>query len=281
MPQTSYTTNMAKAYKGLVADVQYDNHIESKLVQTAAIVPGVVVSRGTDKEKQVVTGGILPIGVSVRDLAHENNASDALEYAVGDAIGVMTSGSLWVTIANTGNPGDPICYNTTTGAISAGEAGTGQLQLNGTLETVVSSGGDLGRIKLLEQAIPATLKSESYTVAFGDVTDADGAQSFDIATIPANHAVMAIESNITAAFTDGGVGVFTHDIGIKGGDTDVFADGLALGAIARLSAPLALPSTLIAGGTIAADIKADVNVDTATAGSVTFTVYYKDVSGAI
>ena len=272
---------MASAYPGLVADISPTNRIESKLVETAAIAPGVVVSRGTDKEKQITTGGILPIGVSVRDLAHENNASDALTYAVGEAVGVITSGSVWAVIANTGNPGDPICYNTTTGAISAGEAGTGQLQLNGTLETVVSSGGDLGRIKLFEQAIPAQLKEEEFTIAFGDLTDEDGAQSFDIATIPANHMVMAIEANVTAAFTDGATGVFTLDLGIKAGDTDVFADGLALGSIARLSAPLALPYTMVAGGTIAADMKADVNVDTATAGSVTFTVIYKDISAAI
>lgn len=283
--QTSYSQYMGKAYAGMIADVQYDNHIESKLVQTAAIEPGFVVSRGTDKAKQVVTGGIAPLGVVVRSMDQENNASGNIEYAIADAVGVMTSGSIWVNIVNTGVPGDAICYNTTTGAVSAGEAGTGQLQLNGTLETVVSSAGGLGRIKLLEQAIPAQLKEESFTVAFGDLTDSDGAQSFDIATIPANHVVMAIDSNVTVAFTDGAAGAFTFDVGIKGGDTDVFIDGGSLAAIARVDSPKgvgALPSTLlIAGGTIAADIKADVNVDTATAGSVTFTVYYKDISGAI
>jgi len=284
MPQTSYTTTMLGAYPGLIADVQYDNHVESKLVQTAAITPGIIVSRGT-ADNQVVKGGSVPIGVSVRDLAHENNTSDVLSYAVAEAIGVITSGYVWVTIANTGAPGDAICYNTTTGAISAGEAGSGQLQLRGTLESTVSSGGDLGKIKLLEQTGGAILKKTALTIGHADLTDEDGAQSFDVATIPANHAIMAIDVNVTEAFTDGSTGAFTFDVGIKGGDTDAFIDGGSLAAIARVNSPEGvsdLPSTLlVGGGTVAIDMKADVNVDTATAGSVTVTVYYKDISGAI
>jgi hypothetical protein len=276
---------MANAYPGMVADVQYDNHIESKLVETAAIAPGVVVSRGTDAEKQVVAGGVLPIGITVRDLAHENNTSDVLTYAVAEAVGVMTSGSLWVTIANTGSPGDPIKANTTTGAISAGEAGTGEIQLNGSLETTVSSNGTVGRIKLLEQTSATVTKKTALTVGHADLTDSDGAQSFDVVAIPANHIIVGYDVNVTEAFTDGAAGAFTFDLGIKGGDTDVFIDGGSLAAIARVDSPKgagSLPSTLLlGGGTIAIDVKADVNVDTATAGAVTITAYYKDVSKAI
>lgn len=151
MPQTSYSQYMLKAYPGMVADVQYDNHIESKLVETAAIAPGIAVSRGTDAERQVEAGGVAPVGVVVRDLAHENNASSVLEYAVGDAVGVMTSGQLWIELVNTGAPGDGIYSVDADGTIGAGVAGAGQTQLVGTLETTVSVAGGLGRIKLGEQ----------------------------------------------------------------------------------------------------------------------------------
>lgn len=145
-----YDLYMGTGFPGLIADRQFQNNIVSRSVETAAIIPGLAVSRGTDKENQAVAGGTAPIGIVVRAQDVENNASGELEYAVTDTIGVMTAGSIMVDLVTTGNPGDAIYSIDADGTIGAGTAGAGQTQLNGTLETVVAVAG-LATVKLTEQ----------------------------------------------------------------------------------------------------------------------------------
>ncbi len=121
----------------------------------------------------------------------------------------------------------------------------------------------------------------SLTVPFGDLTDSDGAQTFAFAAaLPATAIILAVGLDITVGFTDGSIGVFTADLGIDGGDVDAFLDGVDIATIDKLSTPR---GTTLVGGyalltavTPALTILADVNVDTATAGSVVAEVFYVD-----
>ncbi len=178
MPQTSYSQYMGLAYPGMIADVQMANVIVSKSLETATIYPGVVVSRGTDKDRQVVVGGSSPIGVVVRSLDTENNSSDLLQYVATETVGVMQAGVIWANVAGTGNPGDAIKYNTTTGVIGVGAVGGGEQLLNGRLDSVQTVSAALARIVLIDpasqvtylQVIPVTITTQPT-----DQTAADGA----------------------------------------------------------------------------------------------------------
>ena len=113
--------------------------IESALaVEPASIGLGIVVSRGTDPEKQVVIGGDASpdiIGITCRIA----NASGALGaeatnpplFAQYETIPVIRKGYVWVTCSGTGVAGSRnISYNDTTGAIVLGTAGVGETQLD-------------------------------------------------------------------------------------------------------------------------------------------------------
>jgi len=169
---------MGKAYPGLVADTQFANVIVSKSLETATIYPGLVVSRGTDKDRQVVLGGSDPIGVVVRSLDTENNSSDLLQYLTTETVGVMSAGSIWANVAGTGVAGAAIKYNTTTGVIGVGAVGGGEQLLNGRLDSAQTVDGALAKIILIDpaatvtylQVIPVTITTQPT-----DQTAADGA----------------------------------------------------------------------------------------------------------
>ena len=148
--QTSYTTSHSAAYAGMIADLQ-PHDIVSKVCETAAgIAFGVVVSPGTSDNEAIIGGDATGIGITVRDLAREGAASTAATaYARYETMGVMRKGYMWVVIANTGTPGQNLFYTDATGLISQGTASTGETQLTGcTLESTVSSNGDLGLIRV-------------------------------------------------------------------------------------------------------------------------------------
>lgn len=134
------------------------------------------------------------------------------------------------------------------------------------------------------RANSARIKKESRTITDTSLTASATEESFDLVIVPANHVVDLIDINVTEAFTDGAAGVFTLDVGVKGGDVDALIDGAALGAIARVDSPKGVsgvPSALFLGGaTINLKVIGTVDVDTATAGSVTVTVYYHSIVDA-
>ena len=176
--QTNYKQYMGKAYAGMIADVQFQNNIVSRVLESATIYPGLIVSRGTDKERQVVVGGAAAIGAVVRSLDAENNAANELQYAAKDTLGIMVAGVIWVELANTGSPGDAICYATATGIVSAGAPGGGQVALNGRLDSEVTANGDLARIVLIDPAAAITyvpVVPVSITTQPIDTSAADGA----------------------------------------------------------------------------------------------------------
>jgi len=146
MGQTSYSLNAPAALPGLVADIG-PHEIVSKKAE-GAFGFGLVVCRGTADDQAKINDTDY-IGISVRDLARENNASGDTAYVDEDVAAVMRKGYIWCVIADTGSPGAVLNFVNATGAIGVGAAGAGETDLTGwTLESTVASGGDLGLVRI-------------------------------------------------------------------------------------------------------------------------------------
>lgn len=147
--QTSYSIKHPTAYAGLIY-AQAPKDIVSRSVETAAGIGfGVAVSRGTDKESQVVIGGTDFCGITVRSLDREGaiNTGNIL-YKQKETAALIREGYLWVVIPTGGNPGDSIKYNNTTGVLDVGTAGVGETQLDGAQLDTTTAAGALGVIRL-------------------------------------------------------------------------------------------------------------------------------------
>lgn len=178
--QTTYTVLHDAAYAGLIADLE-PKEVVSKVAEGGDIGFGLVVSRGTS-DNEATKGGSAAIGVTVRSLDREGAVTTgAVDYDQYSTMAVMKSGYCWAVIADTGVPGAVLNYNTTTGAIGTGVPGAGEKVLPGTLESTVSSGGDLGLIKveltpanatsLQGVAVSSTAPTNGQTLTFNSTTN--------------------------------------------------------------------------------------------------------------
>lgn len=139
--QTSYTLNISKGLPGLIYDLSTKDVVSRAVETTAGADFGIVVSRGTDKEKQIVIGGADVLGVTVREISREGSADGSIKYSAKEAAGVMRKGYIWATIPTGGTAGAALKYNTTTGVIDAGAPAAGEAALtNSTLETTTAAG---------------------------------------------------------------------------------------------------------------------------------------------
>jgi hypothetical protein len=145
----------AKATPGLVVDPDLADISSNMLVEPAAgIGPGLVVSRGTDVEKQVDLGGADVFGITIRwaDLygpGYDPNTGLWKQYA---PIPCIHTGYVWVEVdaADTGDAGSrAISCNNTTGQVVLGAAGAGEQNLLGcTLMNTVGAGETLALLRL-------------------------------------------------------------------------------------------------------------------------------------
>lgn len=115
-------------------------------------------------------------------------------------------------------------------------------------------------------------------VDFDDLTDAATSQSFDFAeALPEGAHVLSAGIEIITPFDDGSTGVYTADLGISGGDTDAFLDGIDIEAAAgAYAAPQGVqPCGMVGAITPALLVDAGaVNVDTTIAGSLKAHILY-------
>ena len=149
--QTSYARNIPKAYAGLIFALGTADKISRDVEGAAGIEFGVAVSRGTDKERQVLPGGAAAdfLGITYRDLGREGAANTgAIKYSEKETAGIMREGYIWAVIPAGGNPGDAIKYTTATGVLDVGTAGVGEIQLDGAQLDTVTAAGELGVIRL-------------------------------------------------------------------------------------------------------------------------------------
>jgi hypothetical protein len=147
--QTSYSINQAIAYAGMIF-AQAPSDIMSASVEGASGIGfGVAVSRGTDKEKQIVAGGDGTfVGVTVRDLGREGAANGTIKYSENETAGVMRDGYLWVVCPSGCNPGDVANYADATGIIDSGAAEAGETDITGATFETVAAAGELAVLRI-------------------------------------------------------------------------------------------------------------------------------------
>lgn len=142
--QTTYSSVLTAAKPGQIADLN-PVEIETRLCETAAGIGfGKVVSRGTDDDEAVL-GGTSPIGVALRVYSNE----DGTAYEQYETMAIIRKGMVWVTVSETGSPGDALNSVDATGVIGVGAAGAGETDLTGwTLEDSVGVGGGIARVRI-------------------------------------------------------------------------------------------------------------------------------------
>jgi len=182
------------ATPGLVVNEQRAVISSDFAVETlAGISPGVVVSRGTDPEKQAVVGGataakVFGISCRIADIhgSYTDTTNQAL-WAVYEPMAILHTGFIWVACTGTGSAGSrTVSYNTTTGAIVLGSPGSGEAALYGvTLWNTVSSGETLALLKCddirAEAGYVVSVALNSGTASSG-VVDLPVVESIDINT---------------------------------------------------------------------------------------------------
>jgi len=157
---------------------------------------------------------------------------------------------------------------TTTGGAIVGIADAGSYFVGVTVEAALQELG-VDRIYTV---------SKSFD--FNDVAALGGVVSGSIdfaAALPAGACVVGCDIDVTAIFDNAGdTASGTADIGISGGDTDIWVDGAALDAVAHLAAPLGVqPYGFVGAVTPSVLVTFDVNCDTITKGAAVATVKYR------
>jgi len=170
--QTSYAIAQALGYPGQIYDLSPFNVVSRSVEGAAGIGFGVAVSRGTDKDNQVVIGGSDYLGVTVRSLDREaDNAAGAIEYAENESAGIMRDGYIWAICPTGCIPGAAVLFNNTTGILDAGTAGGGETQLNGSSWESTSAAGELGVIRLNDAEVNINANVEQIINAVLTATD--------------------------------------------------------------------------------------------------------------
>jgi len=147
--QISYTINQGVALAGLLFSLE-NKTISSRAAEGAAGIEfGFPVSRGTDKDKQVTLGGTDFFGFAVRSLEREGvYGTGATKYDEKETVGCLRSGSLWVPCVAGCVPGDTVKYDSTTGAVTTGTAGVGEVQLDGAVWDTTAAAGELAVLRI-------------------------------------------------------------------------------------------------------------------------------------
>jgi len=147
--QLTYELNQPLAYAGLIY-AQAPHDIVSRSVETVAGIEfGVAVSRGTDKDNQVVLGGTDFTGITIRDLSQEGVANTgAIKWDETETAGILRDGYIWAVCPSGCNPGDSVNYVNATGVLDAGTAVAGETQLDGAEWDTTASAGELAVIRL-------------------------------------------------------------------------------------------------------------------------------------
>jgi hypothetical protein len=132
------------------------------------------------------------------------------------------------------------------------------------------------RVTVLESAqrvVATKAFGHAEVAALGEV--ASGSIDFD-AALPANAVVLGAGINVTAIFDNAGdSATVTADLGISGGDTDAFCDGLSLNAVAEVGSPAGVAVGALVGAVTPSILVApDVDCDTITKGAAVAYVIY-------
>lgn len=122
--QSTYDINHPVAYAGQIY-AGFPNEVISRSVETATGVSfGIIVSRGTDADKQCLRGGTTSIlGVTVRTLNQEGAANTGnVFYPVESTAAVLRDGYIYAACPTGCVPGDAVNFVETTGVLDSGAA---------------------------------------------------------------------------------------------------------------------------------------------------------------
>lgn len=152
--QTTYSTTMRPGLPGMVQNmIPYD--ADTRICETAAGIGfGLAVSQGAADDGAVLGGASAAVfvGVSMRDITLEGAQGDS--YALGQNMGVMTKGDIWVTVSGAVTAGGDVTFNGTTGALGSAAVGAGQFAIAGARWMTGAADGGLAVLRL-----PASMPS--------------------------------------------------------------------------------------------------------------------------
>lgn len=148
--QTSYDINVQKAYAGGIFALNPRDVISRDVEGVAGIDFGVVVSRGTNPDRQCVLGGATDVlGVTIRELAREGDgAAETIKYEETQTAGIMRDGYIWAVCPTGCVPGDPVNYNTTTGILDSGAPVAGENSLDDCYWDSTAAAGELAVLRV-------------------------------------------------------------------------------------------------------------------------------------
>jgi len=122
--QSAYSETIAVGLPGQIVNQRNFDSI-TRTCEPATLAFGVACKQGTDRTHGVTVGGVLAdfLGVTIRDVTLVDTVSANVDkYEVGNNVGILTEGEIWVSVSVDVTPDDPVHYNATTGvfAISGG-----------------------------------------------------------------------------------------------------------------------------------------------------------------
>jgi len=146
--QTSYEQNILKGYPGQIADLQPKIILSGDCELAPGAIPfGKAITYGTDPDRQVrIPSDEDAIGISIRDLARENDANGVAQYEEGETVGYMKNGYVYCEIDGTGVRGDALTYIASDGQLSTAAADATHIALNARLDEECATTGDLCRV---------------------------------------------------------------------------------------------------------------------------------------
>ena len=162
--QTSYQRLQNVAYEGQIYDLA-PRDVVTGIVEGNNVVPGRVVSRGTEDQK-VILGGSAFLGISVRALDLEGSANTAvLEYSEGDTPAIMRSGYIWMVCLSGCTPGNAAFYIPQSvadgtggvigsGQVDAGPPADGGIAIAGATWETTTAAGEIGLLRIIPNAAP-------------------------------------------------------------------------------------------------------------------------------
>lgn len=130
----------------------------------------------------------------------------------------------------------------------------------------------MSTLNRIERGYKDRVRKAIVRVKAADLTAAAHSQAIAAGSIPPEAVVLGYKSVVAEAFTDGAGATFTADLG-DGTTADKIASAVAFRSTGK-AVPAAGLSVLVDGGTWTITVKAGVNVNTATAGDATVTIFY-------
>ena len=141
--QTTYSADMVKGFKGMLAEPFSMRQVDSGLVETAAVGLGVALTTGTaDGQYVAAAADDAVLGISLYEPTRELASGGTYEYAVKEQMPVLKKGRVWMTAGAALAVGAEVAYNPATGKVQAVAGGTTTLAM-GLAVTSSSADGDL------------------------------------------------------------------------------------------------------------------------------------------